>query len=112
MTITDVNGYKLYLTKTQLIEHEAEEWFLNLVDIPDRIHPTSEVEIHQRKYPTSLGMRVRINAITEAMQESYLHYEIDKKRSFFRIGCHHFSTKTFAKILKAAKEAKRAVTKR
>lgn len=112
MKIRDVNGYVLYLSKTRLTEHEKNKWYLNLVDIPETIDVMSMVKIRRRQSVGSpSSMPVRCNPIGVAMQEFYLSQR-DKTRGHFRIGCHHFSKKTFAVILKAAKEARRAAAKR
>lgn len=107
--VKDVNNHKLYLSKTSLSEPGKNGWYLNLVDVPSIIYDDAQVRITSKaiklinEVPHSF--HVRISPIEPTMQRIYLS-QGDKKRGLFRIGCRHFGRRTFATILKAAKEAR------
>lgn len=116
-TIKDVNDHSLYLSKTRLSEPGRGGWYLNLVEVPPIIHDNTQVRITSKAIRLSNGLfysfLVRINPLSLSIQSFYLSQYGDKRRSFFRIGCRRFNKRTFATILKAAKEAReRAAAKR
>lgn len=111
MIIKDINGERLSLTSVRLIENGHDDHFLNLADISPLVSQKTRdmVTIWTKKlYPRATFSALPPHRISVSVHIGY----VLGNPSLFKIGCHKFDRKTFALILRTAREARKRLNAR